>query len=254
MVRLSRVHTWEEHLKLVHILVVGLVTCYYIAVFLSFYLWCGCILRMSLFLHRNTHITLHLQFHRCIIGLSVEQWCIAVLLAVEVVFQREHIVGRVLIHRRVRIGANHYRRIARIANHHHSHHHRYRIQPTRRDNIFLHKEHYQHRRYQHNAYHSTLLNEWHTCQRHRQHEGDNRASIDSCILFDDGIGFPYCPYQCTCHQHEIDCQTCIEWTAQHIGKQQLKPSCYRWHAWNDAVQYHCQYGHRYAKRSAYAFP
>ena len=211
VVRLCRVHTREEHLKLVHVLITGLISRYYVAVFFPFYSRCRSVLRVTLFLYRNTHIALHLQFHRRIIGLSVEEWRIAILLAVEVVFQREDIVWRVLIHWGVRIGANHYRRITGIANHHHRHHHGNRIQPTCRDNIFLHKEYHQHRDNQHYANHSTLFDKWHTSQRHCQYKGDDGAGVDGSFFFNNLVTLPYCPYERCCHQYQIDCQTCIEW-------------------------------------------
>ena len=137
MVRLRRVHTGEEHLKLVHIHIRVLVTRNHITVLLTVLFGCWCILRMSLFLYRHAHIALDIQLNRRIVGLSVEQWCIAILLAVEVVLEREDIIWRVLIHRCVRIGANNNSCIASIANHHHCYHHGDRIEPTCRDHFFL---------------------------------------------------------------------------------------------------------------------
>ena len=210
MVLLSRVHTWEEHLKLVHVFVARLVPSYHIAVFLPS--WCRSILRMTLLLYRYTHIALHIKFHRSIVCLSVEQWCITILLTVEVVFQREDIIRRVLIHWRICRRTNHNRCIASIANHHHSHHHSNGIQPTCGNNIFLQEQYNQHCDNQHNSYHSTLFYEWHTSKRHRQYKGDDSASVDSFFGFNNLVTFPYCPYQCTYHQHQIDCQSRIERT------------------------------------------
>ena len=196
MVCLARVHTWEEHFELVHVYIGILVPRYYIAIFLALDLWCRSILGMSLFLNRYTHIALHLEFYRCVVCLSVEQRCISILLAVEVVLEREDIVGGVLVHWRVGIGADHDSSIATITNNHNRHHHSNGIEPTGWDNIFLHKKDNKHCDNQKNTNQCALLDEWYTSKRHRQNERNNRRCLELAVDLNHTITFPYSPYEC----------------------------------------------------------
>ena len=75
-------------------------------VFLAFHFRRGRILRMSFLLHRHAHVSFDTQLDGSVVCLAVEERTIAVLLTVEVVLEREDIVGAVLVHRGVGIGTN----------------------------------------------------------------------------------------------------------------------------------------------------
>ena len=107
MTSLRRIHTREDHAELLHVLVGSLMTGNDIMVFLAFHFRCRSILRMTDFFYRDTHVSFHAQFYRCVVGLTVEKRPIAVLLTVEVVLEREDIIRAVLIHRCICIGADH---------------------------------------------------------------------------------------------------------------------------------------------------
>ena len=168
---------------------------------------------MSLLLNRHTHIALDFEFNRGVVGLSVEQWCVAILLAVEVVFQREDIVWGVLVHWGVRRRTNHDSRIAGVADDDYGHHHGDGVEPTSWDDVFLQEENHQHGNHQDNTNHCTLLDKWYARERHRQHKGDDGAGIDGLFGFNHLVALPYSPHERRSHQYEIDRQTRIERTA-----------------------------------------
>ena len=211
MVRLRRVHTREKHLELVHVNIRILVSRYDIAIFLSIHLWSWSILCMAFFLHRHTHITFHIQFNRSIVCLTIEERCIAILLAIEVIFEREDIVWRVLIHWGICIRANHNSRIASITNHHYSDHRCNGIKPTCWYNILLYEQNDQHCDNQQDTNHCTLFDKRHTSQGHCQHKREDGAGIDSCFLVNHLVTFPYSPHECRSHEYKIDCKSSIEW-------------------------------------------
>ena len=130
MTALRGVHAREEHAELLHVLVVGLVTGDDIMVLLAFHLWCGCILGMAFLLYRHAHVAFDTQFDGGVVCLAVEQRTIAVLLAVEVVLEREDIIGTVLIHRRVGIRANDEGCVGAVTNQDDGQHQHTRVEPA----------------------------------------------------------------------------------------------------------------------------
>ena len=106
MTSLGRIHTREEHAELLHEDIISLVARDDIMVFLALHFGCRCILRVSLFFNGYAHIPFDTQFNGRIVGLAVEQRSVAILLTIEVVFEREDIIRRVLVHRRVGTGTN----------------------------------------------------------------------------------------------------------------------------------------------------
>ena len=53
---------------------------------------------MSLILYGYAHVALHAQFNRRVVSLTIEKRAVAVLLAVQVILEREDVIGTVLIH------------------------------------------------------------------------------------------------------------------------------------------------------------
>ena len=135
MVTIRRPHTWERHLKLLHILIRLLVPRTIIAVRLTVNMRSWCILCITTLHNRLTDITFYLQLHRCIIRLAVQQRRITILLTIQIILQREYIIRRVLVHRRIGIRTDNQHRITRITHQHHRNHQRQRIQPTRIDPV-----------------------------------------------------------------------------------------------------------------------
>ena len=255
MARLRGVHAREEHHELVHEDIGSLVSGYYIAVFLSLHFRCGSILCMPLFLHGNTHITFHLQFHGGVVGLSVEERTVAVLLTVEVVFQREDIIGRVLVHRRLCRGADNQSRITAVADENNRYHECSRVEQPCGHHLLLPKQQPdQCCRYQHS--HPPFL-EQECCSRERKRADEGyylRRSDTIGVRIRMLSGEPNSHAQGNDSQHNIHCQSGIERTSEPVNEQQLKPTCHRREARDDTVEDERQDSHRCQEGHAYAFP
>ena len=128
--RIAGVHTRKEHPELIHILVGCLVAGNDILVLLPFLIRGGSILSVSFLLHGYAHVALYAQFDGCIVGMTEEERTVAILLTVKIVLEREHIVGRVLIHRCIGIGAYDNSSVAAIAYQYHSEHNKSCIAPA----------------------------------------------------------------------------------------------------------------------------
>ena len=214
MAALTRIHTREQHAELRHILVARLIACDDIMVFLAFFLRSRSILRVTFFLYGHAHVAFYTQLYRRIVGLAVEQRTIAVLLTVQVVFQAEHIVGAVLIHRRVGVRTNHQRRITAVAHQDHSYHHSRRMQPAPELAPF-----------------TFLLQP---------------------LTFLARV--PNSPYQQRYYHHQTYPHTGVERTAQAVDKRQLKPADQRRQTGDNTVQNHQQHRTRSQEGIYQAFP
>ena len=94
------VHTWEEHILCIYILV--LMTYYEVRVLLiGRSLLLALINRCAFLHHRLAHVAVRLESHLRSVSLTIEQWSIAILVAAQITAQGEDILRRVLIHRRV---------------------------------------------------------------------------------------------------------------------------------------------------------
>ena len=196
MASLRRIHTREEHAELRHILIGRFIARDHIMIFLAFHFRRRSILGMSLFFNRDAHISFHTQFNRSIIGLSVEQRSVSVLLTVQVILEREDIIRRVLIHRCICIRANDQSSIAAIADEDNRKHDYTGIEPT-----------------------PEIL--------------PLRLGILDVRTF---LGVPDSPCKESDREHKANPHTGIERTAKDIHKQQFEPSDNSREARNNAVQ------------------
>ena len=215
MVRLTRIHAREQHLELAHILIRRLISRQSITVFLALYFRSRSILRMTLFFHRNAHVSLHFQLHRRIVCLAVQQRTIAILLTIQIILQTEHVIRRVLIHRRIGIGTNHQHRITRVTDNNHRHHQKSCIQPA--PEVVL----------------SFAFSVLRFCPLKRINQAPNQQSAK---------------------QHQTYCQARIERTSEHIHKQQFKPSDKCRKTRNKAIQNHRQNHYTNKERVYRTFP
>ena len=100
MAAIRAVHTREQHIQFVHILIFGVMTRYIVPVFLiRIFLADACPYRIAFLRisHAGTPFALPLDFRN--VGLSVQQRGLSVLLAGQVSTQRKDILRRVLVHR-----------------------------------------------------------------------------------------------------------------------------------------------------------
>ena len=169
---------------------------------------------MTFFLYRHTHIALNSQLNWRVICLTIEKRTVAVLLAVQIIFQTEHIVRAVLIHRSVCVRADHQSSVTAVTHQDHSHHQRCRIQPT-----------------------PQVLS--------------IAFCIFGIRTF---LRVQNSPNQQTCNQHKCHRQTGIERTAETVDKCQLKPTDYGRNAWNNSVQNHQQNETRCQECIDHSFP
>ena len=122
----SGVHTWEEHVLHVFGLLfpvydevtVGLVGAVFLPALVD-----GRTLR-------HLHIAVVIGGILRVVGLTVEQRAVAILVAAQVVAQGEDVLGRVLVHRRVGGRANHNHGIGGVADEEHEHTQRHRVLHT----------------------------------------------------------------------------------------------------------------------------
>ena len=94
------VHTWEEHILCIYILV--LMAYYEVRVLLiGRSLLLALINRCPFLRHRLAHVAVSFESHLRSVSLTIEQWSIAILVAAQITAQGEDILRRVLVHRRV---------------------------------------------------------------------------------------------------------------------------------------------------------
>ena len=249
MASLTRIHAREEHTELFHEHIIGLIACDHIMVFLAFFLRSRSILSVSLFLYRNTHVSFYSQLYRRIVRLTIEKRTVAILLTVEIILQREHIIGAVLIHRCVRIRTDHQSRIGTVTDQNNGNHQRSRVQPTGRNNFALTKQQRQQHYRQQNADPPCLEQECRSGESKRCRTGNSNTQfvrIHSRLVNS--------PAQCNKSQHDIYGKTGIERTAEHVNKQQLKPTGYGREARYNTVQDNQQDRTRCQERVDQSFP
>ena len=251
MLALARVHTGEEHLELIHVHVRVLVARDHVFVALvGRSLGLGSILRVALLLDGDAHVALHLQFHRRVIDLSVQQRRVAVLLAVQVIFQREHVVRRVLVHRRVGRAADDDGGVARVTDHQHRDHHGGGVQHSHRHFLALyHEDSHQGDDHQ-DTYPYALFDERDTRQGHRQHERNEGARVQRLMTVRGHDG----PNEGDGSQNQVDAETRVERQVQRVHEEQLKPARQRRNARDHAVEDSSQYQHTGEQREERALP
>ena len=176
MALLAGVHTREDHHKLLAELIRSLVAGNDILIgILGISFGCGRVLRMSLFFHGDAHISFDFELHGRIVSLPIEEWSVAILLAIEVILEREDVIGGVLVHRRIRIGANNEGCITAISDNDYGNHQHGRVHHASREEVFFLQEKAGQKENQNDANNGTLHEE--KCSREGQceHETDIHA-------------------------------------------------------------------------------
>ena len=94
------VHTWEEHILCIDILV--LVAYHEVRVLLvGRSLLLALVNRCTFLHHRLAHVAIHFEGYLRGVCLTVEQWAVAILVTAQITAQGKDILRRVLVHRRV---------------------------------------------------------------------------------------------------------------------------------------------------------
>ena len=171
-------------------------------------------------------------------GLAVEQRRLAILLAAQIGAQGEDVLGRVLVHRGVGRGAHHDDGVRRVADHEHEHAQQRGVHQALTHNVlpvFL-VEH-QGRQTADNkdadddGHQAVAHEEGDTQQRHRQyieHVGQRAAGCG---------GGPDGGEHHGDEQQDIDDEAGVEAKAQHVDKEQFKPTAHLHDAGHDAIEH-----------------
>ena len=186
---------------------------------------------MSLFFHGDAHVSFHFEFHGRIVGLPIEERTVAILLAVEVILEREDVIGGVLVHRRIRIGANNEGCITAISDNDHGNHQHSRVHHASREEVFFLQEKAGQKENQNDADNGTLHEE--KCSREGQCEHETDIHAQARFLC---IGLHNRPHEGSSQEGEIDVHTRVEVAMERVYKEQLKPTCNRGDARNHAVK------------------
>ena len=212
-----RMHTWEQHVLSVNELV--LVRYYEVRVLLCVRSLLLALPNGSTFLTlRNAHVAVNVKSHLRGVCLTVKQRRIAILVTTQIRTEREHIFGRVLVHRRIGSRTNHDNGIARIANHQHKH--------AQQGSILETSRHYGHEllvcllaivESEVDGSKDDDANDGstpsHTTERNAQHTYSKCEREVLTLEVAVGIRFIYSPYHDGYEQDDIDNLACIERTA-----------------------------------------
>ena len=249
----AAVHAREEHVLC--IFVVCLVADDFVAVFfvgrlLLLTLVDGC----ALFADRHAVLSLDLQGHLGVVGRAVEEGCLSVLLASQVVAQREDVFRRVLVHRRVGRGADDNDGVGRIADDHHRQAEDGGVERACADHEPL-AEHAPeagaHEGEEDDAKHDALraVAEEGDAQQGDGHEegdiGTLRAVVAVALI--DG------PDEYAQQEDDVDDEARVERHAERVDKQQFEPSAHLHDARHDAIEHHGDEHHRANQREQRAF-
>ena len=184
------------------------------------------------------------------VSLSIKQRTVAILVAAEIVSEREDILRRVLVHRRIGRRTYHDDCVCRVTNHQHEHTQQHCVLYSCADDSFTAFRNAQdnpqtaknHSSDEERAPSETIKrNTKHT---HRRTESDVLAQ---CAFA--SISLIYRPYYNADEEYQIDYHARIEWHLECIDKEKLKPSTHSDNARNDAIEHRSNDNKRHGKRN-----
>ena len=230
------IHAWEEHV--LRIDVFDVVALHFIAVGLvGGSLLLTLVHRCAFLRHGHAVAAIGLQLHLRGVGLSVEEWTVAILLTAQVLAQGEDVLGRVLVHGRVGRGADHDDGVRRVADHDHQHAQQRSVHQPCGDELLAvllpvqaEIEYAEHDDAKHHALPAIAV------ERDAQHghAGQERqvhaqAATLLCTL-------PDSPYNHGDEADDIDDEAGVEGAVERVDEQQLEPAAHLHDARHDAVE------------------
>ena len=236
---LFAVHTGEEHVLLIDIIrlvALNLVAVRFVGVLLFFPLIYG----SALLADRHAVVAVGFEQDLTCVGLSIEQWSVAILFTAQVGSQGEDILWRVLVHRRISRAADDDDGIRTVAYHYHEHAEERGVHQSCGDHILsvtlpLHSKVKQGEHdYTTKDALPAIAVEGDTQHAHTQQVGERHTR--TALLFD---GFPDAPKHNANEQGDIDDDACVERHVEGVDEEEFEPSANLYDAGNDAVQDSC---------------
>ena len=219
VVRVATEHTGEEHVQLVHVLIFRLITGDIITILLVLVLLDDTAPgRLALLADRHAHAILVLAFNLRDVGLSVDQWCLTILLAGQISTQGEDIARRVLVHRRIRRRANQRQRVRGITDHDHHERDQDRIHQLERQIALAGEEICRQERRQDYRHHVTATDERDTQQDDREKERDLQTDRMDLVAH----GLPNGPEQNRRQDNDKDENARVVGHTQRIDEEELE--------------------------------